>query len=81
MRVKLVSVPVQDQQKALMFYSKILGFVKKVDVPMGENNRWLTVVAAEDQRSCWSLRQFILSPPKCIRRNSRRLAYRTPSFM
>ena len=49
MRVKLVSIPVRDQQKALDFYTDILGFVKKVDAPLGGGNRWLTVVSKHDQ--------------------------------
>jgi catechol 2,3-dioxygenase-like lactoylglutathione lyase family enzyme len=48
MRINLASVLVDDQEKALTFYTEKLGFVKKVDVPMGEA-RWLTVVAPEDQ--------------------------------
>ena len=43
MKVKVISIPVQDQGKALAFYTNKLGFVKKVDVPLGED-RWLTVV-------------------------------------
>ena len=49
MKVKVISVPVQDQEKALQFYTEKLGFVKKLDIPLGEGNRWLTVVAKEDQ--------------------------------
>ena len=48
MKVKLVSIPVRDQQKALDFYTEKLGFVKKVDMPLGGGNRWLTVVSKED---------------------------------
>ena len=48
MRVKIVSVPVRDQQKALDFYTEKMGFVKKVDIPLSEENRWLTVVSKED---------------------------------
>lgn len=40
--IKLNSVPVDDQQKALEFYTNILGFEKRLDIPMGEY-RWLTV--------------------------------------
>ena len=47
MKIKIVSIPVRDQQKALDFYTNILGFVKKVDIPLGNENRWLTVVAKE----------------------------------
>jgi len=49
MRIKIVSIPVRDQQKALDFYTDILGFVKKVDAPLGGGNRWLTVVSKHDQ--------------------------------
>lgn len=48
MKIKIVSVPVHDQQKALDFYAGILGFVKKVDMPLGDGNRWLTVVSKSD---------------------------------
>lgn len=47
MRINLASVLVDDQQKALRFYTEVLGFVKKNDVPMGPH-RWLTVVSPED---------------------------------
>jgi predicted enzyme related to lactoylglutathione lyase len=49
MKVKVISVPVQDQEKALRFYIDKLGFVKKVDVPLSEDSRWLTVVSKEEQ--------------------------------
>ena len=49
MKIKIVSIPVRDQQKALTFYTEILGFVKKVDIPLSEENRWLTVVSKYDQ--------------------------------
>jgi catechol 2,3-dioxygenase-like lactoylglutathione lyase family enzyme len=47
MRINLASVLVDDQAKALRFYTEVLGFVKKKDVPMGEHS-WLTVVSPED---------------------------------
>jgi catechol 2,3-dioxygenase-like lactoylglutathione lyase family enzyme len=47
MRINLASVLVDDQDKALEFYTDVLGFVKKTDVPLGEA-RWLTVVSPED---------------------------------
>ncbi len=47
MRIVLSSVLVDDQEKALRFYTEILGFRKKHDVPLGEH-RWLTVVSPED---------------------------------
>ncbi|MFV8328487.1 VOC family protein [Flavobacterium sp. ZS1P14] len=49
MKVKVIGIPVLDQEKALAFYTEKLGFVKKVDVPIGEDSRWLTVVSKEEQ--------------------------------
>src|SRR5215831_2772957 len=46
MKIKLTSVMVDDQDKALMFYTEVLGFVKKNDIPMG-GPRWLTVVSPD----------------------------------
>ena len=46
MRIKLTSIMVDDQNKAERFYTEVLGFVKKVEIPMGEF-RWLTVVSAD----------------------------------
>ena len=45
-QIKLTSVMVDDQDKALKFYTEVLGFVKKKDIPMGEF-KWLTVVSPE----------------------------------
>ncbi|OKH99223.1 bleomycin resistance protein [Streptomyces sp. CB02923] len=47
MRINLTSVFVDDQAQALHFYTEVLGFVKKHDVPVGED-RWLTVVSPEE---------------------------------
>ena len=47
MKINLTSVLVDDQAKALEFYTDVLGFVKKEDVPLGEH-RWLTVVSPDD---------------------------------
>ncbi|TDB93100.1 VOC family protein [Actinomadura sp. 7K534] len=46
MRIDLASVLVDDQEKALRFYTEVLGFVKKQDIPMG-GARWLTVVSPQ----------------------------------
>ena len=46
MKITITSVLVDDQDKALAFYTDVLGFVKKTEVPMGEH-RWLTVVSPE----------------------------------
>jgi catechol 2,3-dioxygenase-like lactoylglutathione lyase family enzyme len=48
MKVKVISIPVLDQEKALQFYTNKLGFLKKIDLPLGKD-RWLTVVSREDQ--------------------------------
>jgi len=47
MKIKLNSVYVDDQDKALKFYTEVLGFVKKNDVPFGQF-RWLTVVSPDE---------------------------------
>jgi predicted enzyme related to lactoylglutathione lyase len=47
MKIKLTSVQVDDQEKALHFYTDVLGFVKKSDFSQGPY-RWLTVASAED---------------------------------
>ncbi len=46
MRIKLTSLMVDDQDKALRFYTETLGFRKKHEIPMGEF-KWLTVVSPE----------------------------------
>jgi catechol 2,3-dioxygenase-like lactoylglutathione lyase family enzyme len=46
MKIVMTSVLVHDQAKALRFYTEVLGFTKKADVPLGEH-RWLTVVSPE----------------------------------
>lgn len=46
MRIKLISIFVDDQDKALRFYTDVLGFKKKQDFPVG-GARWITVVAAD----------------------------------
>jgi catechol 2,3-dioxygenase-like lactoylglutathione lyase family enzyme len=46
MQIKLASVTVQNQESALLFYTNKLGFVKKMDIPMGAY-RWLTVTSPE----------------------------------
>jgi len=48
MTIKLTSVLVDNQDKALAFYTNVLGFVKKTEVPLGEH-RWLTVVSPEER--------------------------------
>src|SRR4051812_43189433 len=57
MRINLTSVLVDDQEKALRFYTEVLGFVKKTEVPLGEH-RWLTVVSPQDPDGV----QLVLEP-------------------
>lgn len=47
MKIILTSIFVDDQEKALRFYTEVLGFLKKSDVSAGEY-RWLTVVSPDD---------------------------------
>jgi catechol 2,3-dioxygenase-like lactoylglutathione lyase family enzyme len=48
MKIKLTSVPIDDYDKALKFYTEVLGFVKKHDIPLGDGARWITVVSPEE---------------------------------
>ena len=47
MKIKLTNVHIDDQEKALRFYTEVLGFVKKADFSQG-SFRWLTVASSED---------------------------------
>ncbi|MEO1290974.1 MAG: VOC family protein [Chloroflexota bacterium] len=47
MKITVTSIPVENQEKALTFYTEILEFVKKEDIPIGDA-RWLTVVSPEE---------------------------------
>ena len=47
MKIYVISIYVDDQKKALEFYTKKLGFIKKNDIPMGVHS-WLTVVSKDD---------------------------------
>jgi catechol 2,3-dioxygenase-like lactoylglutathione lyase family enzyme len=47
MRINVTSVFVDNQDKALKFYTEVLGFVKKTEIPVGDA-RWLTVVSADE---------------------------------
>ncbi|WP_073225405.1 VOC family protein [Streptomyces sp. NBRC 110465] len=60
MRINLTSVFVDDQEKALRFYTDVLGFTKKHDVPLGGEDRWLTVVSPEDPDGT----ELLLEPDK-----------------
>ena len=51
MQIKLTSVFVDDQDKALKFYTEALGFVKKMEFTAGKY-KWLTVVSPKNQKAC-----------------------------
>ena len=57
MKIELTSVFVDDQDKALKFYTKVLGFVKKLDFPAGKF-KWMTVVSPEEPEGT----QLLLAP-------------------
>jgi catechol 2,3-dioxygenase-like lactoylglutathione lyase family enzyme len=48
MKISLTSVPIADYDQALAFYTGVLGFDKKRDIPLGDGARWLTVVSPDD---------------------------------
>ena len=58
MQIKFVSVMVEDQERALRFYTDVLGFVKAEDVPVGEY-RWLTVTSPDGVDGV----ELVLEPP------------------
>jgi predicted enzyme related to lactoylglutathione lyase len=62
MKIKLTSVPVENQDMALKFYTEILGFVKKTEIPLGEH-KWLTVVSNEERDGVELLLEPIGFPP------------------
>lgn len=61
MKIQLSSVLVNDQAKALKFYTQVLGFVQKRDIPLGEA-RWLTVVSPEGPDNIELLLEPISNP-------------------
>ncbi len=48
MKIKLASVPIDDYDKALKFYTEMMGFQLKRDMPLGDGARWITVVSPEE---------------------------------
>jgi catechol 2,3-dioxygenase-like lactoylglutathione lyase family enzyme len=62
MKIKHTSVMVDDQEKALKFYTEVLGFVKSNDIPLGEF-KWLTVVSPEGTNEIELLLEPMGFPP------------------
>lgn len=48
MKIKLTSVSIDDYDKALKFYTEVMGFQKKRDMPLGDGARWITVVSPQE---------------------------------
>src|SRR5258708_29656567 len=48
MKISLTSVSIDDYDRALKFYTEIMGFLKKKDIPLGPGARWITVVSPEE---------------------------------
>jgi catechol 2,3-dioxygenase-like lactoylglutathione lyase family enzyme len=48
MKIALASVSIDDYDKAVKFYTEVLGFILKRDIPLGSGARWITVVSPED---------------------------------
>jgi catechol 2,3-dioxygenase-like lactoylglutathione lyase family enzyme len=48
MKIKLSSVSIDNYDKALKFYTEVLGFVTKRDIPLGDGARWITVVSPDE---------------------------------
>jgi predicted enzyme related to lactoylglutathione lyase len=64
-RIYVTSVPVDDQEKALKFYTEKLGFMMKRDIPVGQY-RWLTLVSTEEQNGVELLLEPMAFPPSKV---------------
>ena len=65
MKINLTSVMVDDQEKALKFYTDVLGFLKKTEIPLGKF-KWLTVASPEDPGDIELLLEPMEFPPARI---------------
>ena len=81
MKLHVASVPVDDQEKALKFYTEILGFIKKTEIPTGEY-KWLTVVSPEEQSGVELLLEpMAFEPAKIYQRALKAAGIPWTSFM
>jgi lactoylglutathione lyase len=64
-RVRTIGVPVRDQDKALEFYTTVLGLAKTLDVPMGGGRRWIEVSPPEGDTSI-ALTAAAPGAPACV---------------
>lgn len=80
-RIYVTSLPVENQDKALEFYTNQLGFIKKTEVPMGEH-RWLTVVSPDEQNGVELLLEpMAFEPAKIYQRALKEAGIPYTSFM
>ena len=63
LKIIVTSVMVSDQDKALAFYTEVLGFIKKTDRPMGGQYRWLTIVSPDAPDGVELLLEPMAFPP------------------
>ena len=68
-KINVTSIPVEDQEKALIFYTEILGFIKKTEIPMGEH-KWLTVVSPGEQSGVQLLLESLAFEPAKVYQRS-----------
>ena len=80
MRIKLAGVFVDDQDKALAFYTNVLGFRKKADAPYSESARWLTVVSPDDPDGTELLRGVPSDAARDFHRAQREIGAPATSF-
>jgi predicted enzyme related to lactoylglutathione lyase len=80
-RIYVTSVPVENQEKALRFYTEKLGFIKKTDLPVGEH-RWLTVVSPKEQNGVELLLEpMAFAPAKAYQKSLKDSGIPYTSFM
>jgi predicted enzyme related to lactoylglutathione lyase len=79
MKIKLTTIHVSDQEKALRFYTEVLGFTKKADVSQG-SYRWLTVTSPEDPDGT-ELQLALNSDPAAKAFQESRFAQKQPAVM
>ncbi len=72
-KIHVTSVPVDNQEKALKFYTQKLGFIKKTEVPMGEH-KWLTVVSPDEQNGVELLLEPIAFEPARVYQKALKVA-------
>ena len=68
-KIHVTSVPVDDQDKALEFYTEKLGFIKKTEIPLGEH-KWLTVVSPQEQSGVELLLEPMAFEPAKVYQNA-----------